>query len=171
MKTNLIIPGFLLVASMLVFTSCGKEGPAGKDGVDGLNADVFYSVWYTPTIWNGQTGDWYFDVSNSAINQDIVEGGVILAYVSLPGDIYPAAVRSLPAYALGCNWDYLVPDYGKIEFLCDAINEPGTANHFFRFILIPGNIPVKSSGHVKYSREELKKMSYLEVCKAYGIPE
>jgi hypothetical protein len=178
MKTKFSFFALLLASSLLILSSCGEKGPAGRNGIDGQdgidgvdgNANVIYSPWITPTVWNGQTGDWYFDVSNSAISQDIVESGVILAYVSLPDDIYASAVRPLPAYALGCNWDYLIPDYGEIEFLCDALNKPGTANYYFRFVLIPSNIPLKSSA-ASYTAEDLKKMSYLEVCKKFGIPE
>jgi hypothetical protein len=169
MKTNVLA---LLAISVALFlsTGCGKEGPPGKDGRDG-NANVIYSPWYTPNAWNGQTGDWYFDVANAAITEDIVETGVILAYMSVPDDLYPAAVRPLPAYAVGCNWDFLIPDYEQIEFTCDALTKPGTANHYFRFVIIPSNISLKSGNASPLSVEELRKMSYLEVCKRFGIPE
>ena len=170
MKSKLCILALTVILTILLLPGCGKEGPAGRDGIDG-NANVIYSQWYTPTSWNGSAHDWYFDVTNSAINQDIVEGGVILAYVSLPNDIFPSAVRQLPAYAIGCNWDYLIPEYGKIEFLCDASSMPGTTNHFFRFVLIPSNNSLKSTAGNHYTADELKKMSYIEVCKKFGIPE
>jgi len=170
MKTKLSILTLMAATSLLILSGCGEKGPAGRDGLDG-NANVISSPWYTPNSWNGQTGDWYFDVSNSAISQDIVESGVILAYVSLPDDVYPAAVRPLPAYALGCNWDYLIPDYGEIEFLSDALTKPGTSGYSFRFILIPASQSLKSTAAGSYTAEELKKMSYLEVCRKFGIPE
>jgi hypothetical protein len=173
MKTRLSVLTLLIVSAVLLLTSCGKDGRDGKDGINGTNgldAEVYYSPWFHPT-WVGQTNDWYFDVADPAISQDIVEAGVILAYVSLPGDLYPAAVRQLPAYALGCNWDYLIPDYGQIEFMSDASAVPGSSDYYFRYILIPGNIPLKSTAGIKYNADELKKMSYLEVCKKFGIPE
>lgn len=165
----------VIIAAVLTWYGCGKEGPAGRDGLDGLdgrdgNANVIYSPWYTPNAWNGQTGDWYFDISNSEISQDVVEAGVILAYVSLPGDLYPAAVRPLPAYAIGANWDFLIPDYGQIEFTSDALTRPGTTGYYFRFVIIPSNIALKSTAGTSL-KEELQQMSYLEVCKKYNIPE
>jgi hypothetical protein len=166
MKTTKSILLILVALTLFIWTGCAKEGPAGKDG----NANVISSEWIHPTSWNGQTGDWYFDVSNSAINSSIVEQGVILAYVSLPGDIYPAAVRPLPSWALGSNWDFLIPDYGQIEFTSDALTIPGTTGYSFRYILIPANNFLKSTGSLSYS-EELRNMSYLEVCKKFGIPE
>ncbi len=166
MKTLRIFSTLGIVVSLLFLISCGKEGPAGQPG----NANVIYSQWYTPNVWNGQTGDWYFDISNTGISQDIVEHGIILAYASLPGDIYPAAVRPLPAWALGSNWDFLIPDYGQIEFTSDALTKPGTTGYTFRFVLVPANNSLKSSGGSSYA-DQLRKMSYLEICKKFGIPE
>jgi hypothetical protein len=158
-----VILGFLL-------TGCVKEGPMGPEGLPGRdgNANVFYSPWYTPTQWAGKTGDWYFDVSDNAISEDIVEGGAILAYMSIPGDIYQGAVRPMPAYVNGANWDFLIPGYGMIEFTSDALNVPGTVDYSFRYVLIPSNIQLKALGT---SLEELKKMPYQEVCKKLGISE
>ena len=147
----------------------GPEGLPGRDGRDG-NANVYYSGWYHPTQWAGQTGDWYFNVADNAITEDIVESGVILAYMSIPGDIYPNAVRPMPNFANGANWDFLIPDYGSIEFTSDALDIPGTTNYFFRFVLIPSNIELKA-GFNGTSIKELKAMSYKEMCLKLGIPE
>jgi len=172
MKTITSISNLLVISTLLFWTGCVKEGPAGRDGTNGLNgnANVISSPWYHPVDWTGQTSDWYFQVSNSAINQDIVENGVILAYASLPGDIYAAAVRPMPCWAIGANWDFLIPDYGLIEFTSDAPTKPGTTGYSFRFILIPASNFLKSTQKIKVI-EELRKMSYIEVCKKYGIPE
>jgi hypothetical protein len=172
MKTNLLIVA-VLTGTILFNAGCVKEGTPGRDGVDGQdgNANVIYSPWYTPNDWAGETRDWYFQVSNSQISEDVVEAGVILAYVSVPGDIYEAAVRPLPAYAIGANWDYLIPYYGTIEFTSDALIKPGTNGYYFRFVIIPSSVPLKSGGNVAYTEEQLRKMNYLEVCKTFRIPE
>jgi len=82
------------------------------------------------------------------------------------------AVRPLPAYAVGANWEFLIPDYESIEFICDMLDRPLAAENKFRFIAIPGNIPaLKSASTNGNSVEELKKMSYQEVCKMFNIPE
>jgi hypothetical protein len=168
-----------LFAALLVinFSSCtvestgerGPIGPAGPAGIDG-NANVYSSGWITPTAWGGKSGDWYFDVANANISKDVVEGGVVLAYVSLPGDVYDAAVRQLPAYVLGCNWDYLIPNYGTIEFLCDAINAPGTAGYNFRFVIIPANYYAVSTEGKFVSVSDIKDMTYKEACQTLNIP-
>lgn len=157
----------------LIIAGCVSEGPMGPEGIPGRdgNANVYYSNWYSPSQWNGQTGDWYFDVADNAITEDIVESGVILAYMSIPGDIYPNAVRPMPAYANGVNWDFLIPDYGTIEFTTDALNVPGTQNYLFRFVLIPSNIQLKAGSMKGTTIKELKAMSYREVCNKLGIPE
>jgi hypothetical protein len=161
--------------SMLVFSGCKNEGPMGPAGLDG-NANVTASPWYSPTAWEGSSGDWYFDITNSAISSDIVETGTILAYVSLPGDLYnDYTVRPLPAYAIGANWDFLLPNdgqsYGSIEFTSNMVNTPGTSGYNFRFILIPSNYTLKSASLNAPGLSDRKKMSYKEVCKLFNIPE
>ncbi len=161
--------------SMLVFSGCNNEGMQGPAGLDG-NANVTASPWYSPTAWNGSEGNWYFEIKNSAISQDIVESGAILAYVSLPGDLYnDYTVRPLPAYAIDANWDFLLPNdgklYGIIEFTSDMMNMPGTSGYNFRFILISSNYTLKSASLNTPGLSDLKKMSYKEVCKLFNIPE
>ena len=174
MKTRTILFS-LLIMSAILWTGCSQQGPEGPAGLDG-NANVTASPWYAPTAWTGSAGDWYFDVKNSAISQDIVESGAILAYVSLPGDLYnDYTVRPLPAYAIGANWDFLIPNdgqsYGTIEFTSDMPNMPGIAGYNFRFILISSNYILKSASLTSPGLSDLKKMSYKEVCKFFNIPE
>jgi hypothetical protein len=82
MKTKINIIYLLLAFSILVFTGCKDN-----DEDDGLVPTVYYSEWITPSTWLGESGDWYFSVDAPELTADIVEGGVILAYVSLDGDI------------------------------------------------------------------------------------
>lgn len=172
MKTN-IFSFFAIV--VLFFTGCVDEGPIGPVGPPGRdgNANVYYSEWISPKAWAGQTGDWYFKILDDAITEDVVEGGVILAYMSIPVDVYPTAVRQMPANIDGVNWGVLIPDYGELEFTSDGVNQPGTKDYYFRFVIIPSNIQLKS-GAFKGSGlnlEELKQMSYAKVCEKFGIPE
>lgn len=164
---------FILIFTGL-FAGCVSEGPMGPEGPsgrDGLDTEIYYSPWYKPSGWNGKSGDWYFDVEDNAINEDIVEAGIILAYMSVPGDVYEYAVRPMPAYALGANWDFLIPDYGAIEFTSDAIDRPGTTGYLFRFVVIPSNIALKSASLKGITAKELKAMPYQEVINKLGIPE
>jgi len=167
MKTKKITFYLIIAFATLLFSGC--KGDQGLDGLDGQNAEVYYSEWFSPSSWSGEPGDWYFNASAPDLNQDIVEGGVILAYVSLADDIYEAAVRPLPALAVGANWDFLIPDYGSIEFTSDMGAMPLTSGNQFRFIAIPGTIPALKSASI--SKQELRNMSYKEVCKLLNIPE
>jgi len=49
---------------------------------------------------------------------------------------------------------------------------PATTGNKFRFVAIPGTIPAaKSATQGKISVQELRSMSYRDVCKLYNIPE
>jgi len=170
MKTTIYL---LAALSILVFTGCKNEGEQGPAGLDGLDATVYYSQWITPSAWSGNSGDWYFDVNAPDLTEDIVENGIILAYVWLAGDLYDAtSVRPLPAYALEANWSFLIHQYGSIEFTSDMTLRPLTTGNKFRFIAIPGNIETLKSASLKSTNEtELRSMSYKEVCKFLNISE
>lgn len=175
MKTKIITILFVAFSS-LVFTGCsndGRDGLDGLNGLDGQNATVYYSDWITPSVWLGASGDWYFDVNAPDLTKDIVENGVVLAYVWLSDDIYTGAtVRPLPAYAVGTNWSFLIHQYKSIEFTSDMILKPYTTGNKFRFIAIPGTIStLKSAVLNKKSAQDLKSMSYSDVCKYLNIPE
>lgn len=172
MKTILKTIYFLSAFSILVFTSCSDKGEQGPAGLDGQNATVYYSEWFSPSVWSGTSGDWYFDASAPDLTKSMVENGVVLAYVWLAGDLYGATtVRPLPEYAIGANWSFLIHQYGSIEFTSDMNSKPLTG-HKFRFIAIPGTIPaLKSASTKNKSEEELKSMSYKDVCKLFNIHE
>lgn len=166
---------FFLIAAIaaLIFTGCGKEGPVGPQGPEGQSAPVYYSEWFSPSAWAGIPGDWYFAASAPDLTADIVENGVVLAYVWLANDVYGGtAIRPLPAYAVGANWDFLIHEYKSIEFTCDMLAPPLTNGNKFRFVAIPGTIPALKSGTPGYrSEQELRSLSYKEICKMYNIPE
>ena len=170
MKTTIYL---FTALSILVFTGCKNEGEQGPAGLDGLDATVYYSQWITPSAWSGNSGDWYFDVNAPDLTEDIVENGVILAYVWLAGDLYDAtSVRPLPAYAVDANWSFLIHQYESIQFTSDMTLKPLTTGNKFRFIAIPGNIETLKSASIKnISEPELRKMTYQEVCKFLNIPE
>lgn len=169
MKTK--ITYLIIVFVALLFNACKEDPVQGPPGRDGLDATVYYSEWFSPGTWAGTSGDWYFNASAPDLKEDIVEGGVILAYAWLDGDIYKDAVRPLPAYVAGANWDFLIPDYGSIEFTSDMVSAPGTSTNKFRFIAIPGTIPALKSASIKDQKIQLQNMSYKEVCRMLNIPE
>jgi hypothetical protein len=173
MKKKINITYLIVAAIALIVSGCQKDGAQGEPGIDGQDATVYYSEWFTPSSWLGTSGDWYFNASAPDLTQDIVESGVILAYVWLGGDIYDGtAVRPLPAYAVDTNWSFLIHQYGSIEFTSDMVSKPGTTGNRFRFIAIPGTLPTLKSASLKGKTiQDLKSMPYLEVCKLLNIPQ
>lgn len=173
MKTKsyaLILGAFF---STLLFVGCQKEGPQGPPGPAGQDATVYYSEWFSPASWSGVSRDWFFEASAPDLTQDIVENGVVLAYAWLADDLYEgSSVRPLPAFAVGANWSFLIHQYGSIEFTCDMFAPPAATGNKFRFIAIPGTTVALKAGSANYrSAQELKSMSYHEVCTLFNIPE
>ncbi len=163
---------FVTLIATLMLAGCGKEGPQGPQGPAGKDATVYYSEWFSPVAWSGNAGDWYFAANAPDLTEDIVERGVVLAYAWLAYDLYNGtSVRPLPAYAVGANWDFLIHQYGSIEFNSDMLSMPATSGNKFRFIAIPGTIPALKSGGGRMSAEELRSLPYQEVCRIYNIPE
>ena len=173
MKTGIRSIFIVAVVSVMFFAGCKKEGTQGPAGPAGKDATVYYSEWFSPSVWSGTSGDWYFEASAPDLTQDIVDNGVVLAYAWLDGDLYSgSSVRPLPAKAVGANWGFLIHQYGSIEFTCDMFAMPLTAGNKFRFVAIPGTIPALKAGTPGYRNpQELKSLSYKEVCKLYNIPE
>jgi hypothetical protein len=171
MKTKIQNVYLLAVFAFLFLTGCSNEGIQGPAGLDGQNAAVYYSEWFSPTVWSGASGDWFFSASAPDLTQNVVESGVVLAYVWLDGDLYNSTtVRPLPAYALGANWSFLIHQYESIEFTCDMITQPFNAKDKFRFIAIPGTSTALKTASVKYNtKSKLLNMSYTEACKLFGI--
>ena len=175
MKTKSIISLLLIIAVVGLISSCVKEGPrgpAGQNGVDG-NANVLASPWLTPLAWQGDTFDWYFDVTSADITQDIIDYGAVLAYIKIPNDILTNSVRSIPAYVDNAEWNFFIPQLSTIEFTSNATARPGTTGYNFRFIIIPSNanVSLKSGTINGYKKSELQNMPYSDVCKLLGIKE
>ena len=171
MKTKLSTIYLFSAFAFLAFTGCSKDGTQGPAGLDGQNATVYYSEWFSPTAWSGSAGDWYFNASAPDLTQNVVEGGVVLAYVWLAGDVYNATtVRPLPAYVLGANWSFLIHEYESIEFTCDMSTQPYNAGDKFRFIAIPGTSVALKSALLKYpTASALMNMPYQDACKLFNV--
>ena len=172
MKTKISTIYLSLALTVITFIGCSIDGAQGPAGLDGQNAAVYYSEWFTPTDWSGSAGDWYFSASAPDLTQSVVESGVVLAYVWLNGDIYSSTtVRPLPAYALGTNWSFLIHQYGAIEFTSDATLRP-LISHKFRFIAIPGTSIAFKSASLKYNtKSKLMNMPYSEACVLFNVSD
>lgn len=177
MKIKTLTLTLLVATSAVLWTGCGKGpvGPMGPAGYDGKDANVISSPWITPAsnawTYDNVTKEYYYDIADNEITQDIVENGVVLAYMTSPDDIPTNSVRPLPAYAMGCDWTFLIHSYGSIEITSNAIANPGNVDISFRYILIPATIYLKSTKLKSKSIVELKNMPYEEVCSMFGIKQ
>lgn len=171
MKIKTFALSLLLASSSVLWTSCGKEGPPGLDG----NANVISSPWISPAsnswTYDNVKKEYYYDIADNEITQDIVENGVVLAYMTSADDTPANSVRPLPAYTMGCDWTFLIHSYKSIEFTSNAVANPGNVAISFRYILIPASVYLKSARLKSKSITELKNMPYEEVCNMFGIQQ
>ncbi|MEN8797950.1 MAG: collagen-like protein [Flavobacteriaceae bacterium] len=149
----------------------GIQGDPGEDGVDGTdgedgNANVLYSEWFTVTQsdWSGIGGTKIsFTQSAPDITAEITDTGVVLVYHRFNNQ-----TRQLP-YSYSPNGLHLVyifvPGSITIEgFLLDASVISAISALDFRFIIIPGGVPIAGKG-----TRDFTKMSYEEVMDYFGL--
>jgi hypothetical protein len=183
----------LLICIAITLFSCSKEGPAGATGPAGPagaqgpqgpqgaigTANVTYSAWFNPTAWtNNGTPSAYFNKAAAGVTQQIINQGVVLAYVQFADET--TGVRPLPAVTFSGQviWNFYITDVGNIRFTVNTTN--GTSNISaatnmkYRYVIIPGGTAgnrSSTSNGVTYTAEQLKNMSYEEVAALFNIPE
>jgi hypothetical protein len=155
------------------FVSCkkGDTGPAGT-------ANVSFSPWFKPDVYKKDTvfGIWGFkyDYAAPAITQNIIDSGTVLVFGKLLGYnglIWPVGqVGQLPitltyvsAGTTTDTWSALVTAGNlRIRFVNDKNTYNTISNaHLFRFVVIPGGVPVNG---------RMARLSYEEICNKYSIP-
>jgi len=157
------------MAFLSLFTTACSKYQTTKTDVK--NTEVYYSQWYTPTIWSGRTGEWFFNVSAPKLTQDNIENGVILAYVWLTADSNSStAIRPLPAYTVGSTWSFLIRQYGKIEITNDMISHPLTTDKI-RFVVIPATSSLKATAAKYKTKTSLTSLPYNQACKLFNIKD
>ncbi len=165
----------------------GAQGPAGADGAAGPtgpagSANVIYSPWFLTGVANWDTtvvdaatyGAFaIYDKAAAGVTQEIIDNGIVLAYMKgdpstgLPNDVFPLPYTIGPGFGFTDHWDFVLNAPGNIRFLYKS-DFPWTATELgaisFRYVIVPGGV---AGGRLRDPR----KMSYEEVCKAYGIPQ
>jgi len=188
---NFQLPSAMILSLALAVIACSKgptgaqgaqgvQGPQGPQGVTGT-ANVIYSAWFPAdsTGWDTLTyapsyGAYAtFDKAAPGITQPIIDSGVVLAYMKgdptsgLSNDVFPLPYSIGIGYGFTDLWDFVLNAPGNIRFLykSDYPWDPGHLGSIsFRYVIIPGGVP---GGRMRDPR----KMTYQEVCQAYGIPE
>jgi hypothetical protein len=119
-----------------------------------------------------------FDRAAPGVTAAIITSGVVLSYTQLTGD--GTTTRPLPATTIsGANaiiWNYVIPAAGTIRY---TVIDPGAALapspsllNQFRYVIIPGGVAggkTTGIGGTNYSEQEIRSMSYAQVCKLFNI--
>ncbi|NSW45640.1 MAG: hypothetical protein HPY79_07490 [Bacteroidales bacterium] len=85
MRTLNLFSVVMLLAGLVFFTSCKKEGPMGPQGPAGKdgNANVT-SITYTISSWDTDNTIWYKDIIDSRITNSILENGDVRVFLESP---------------------------------------------------------------------------------------
>lgn len=198
MKGSAPLRALAICTAALIVACKGPTGPQGSTGPQGPPGvpNVQYSPWFTPATW---TKDTVFGVFNfnavhvdAAITQAILDSGVVLVYGKLDGYttvVWPAnQVSLLPivvTYIEGSTtytdtWSALTtPDTLRLNFVDDKNLYGSISNaHQFRYVIVPGGVAISSErvgtrGATvggRYTREQLRAMSYEQVARLFHIP-
>jgi hypothetical protein len=171
----------------------GPQGPIGPQGPQGPTgtANVIYSAWinegtYADTTMASLGGGKArrFIVTAPSLSNAVLDQGLVLTYTR--NDLSPNTPLLLP-------WHITIapnllevgsrPTTQKIIYYFYYINAPATqptgnlgANTQFRYVIIPGSISGGRSAdgdaaiYNGYTGDQLKVMSYAEVCRIFKIP-
>ena len=189
-----LVPLVILTLGVLQF-SCSKEGPAGPQGNPGAQgpagaagsagpagtANVMYSAWFLTgasgwdTVTNAANYGAYatYDKAAASVTQDVIDNGIVLAYMKgdpttgLADDVFPLPYTIGPGFGFTDHWDFVLNTVANIRFLYKS-DFPWTPTELggisFRYVIVPSGVP---TGRIRHPR----KMTYDEVCDAYGIPK
>jgi len=189
-----LIPFLILTLGVLQF-SCSKDGPVGPQGEAGPqgpagaagaagpagSANVIYSAWFLTgsagwdTVTNAANYGAYatYDKAVAGVTQAIIDNGIVLAYMKgdpttgLTDDVFPLPYTIGPGFGFSDHWDFVLNTVGNIRFLYKS-DFPWTPTELggisFRYVIVPGGV---AGGRIRDPR----KMTYDEVCEAYGIPK
>jgi hypothetical protein len=178
MKNFKLICAGVVIAVFHFSCSKTKDGAQGPPGT----ANVLYSPWFlTGNGWDTTGASSYgafalFDKATPQITQPVIDSGVVLAYMKgdpttgLGNEVFPLPYSVGVGYGFTDIWDFVLNSPGNIRFLYKSDNPWTTAELatiYFRYIIIPGGVPAVQGGR----RLDPRKMTYEEVCQAYGIPE
>lgn len=155
----------------------GEPGSQGEQGPPGT-ANVLYSEWipFDVSNWNKVTEfgreTQLYEIAEALVTTEIIDQGLVFVYIKFGGAPPP---RPLPftGYVTTSSKDqtiwYRLLE-GKIVLAFHNVSDnadPGTfgAGNQYRYVIIPGGTPI--NGRVV---EDLRKLSYEEICNRYNIP-
>lgn len=154
----------VLVIIAIVFTSCikGDTGPQGPPGANGVANLVAYDITVSDWSFDLQSNEYYAQSSIPEIDQNVIDAGLVQAYISDPSFQSFTALPTTESL-LWINYTYFL---GGVEFdwgLTDgtAPSNPGT--QYFKVVVIP---PA-----VRLANPDVKWNDFNEVQKHFHIIE
>jgi hypothetical protein len=178
----------------------GATGPTGPQGPAGT-ANVIYSAWVATTVANWGAINYvppYWEIYSyfrpaPGVTQAIIDNGVVLAFIRdwiYDSDGFRTPGRSANKVApLPFNadnfwmdtYDFVLETPGTIRFFYkNSLLVTGTpwtsaqiAGTSFRYVIIPGGVLGGRgvNGSSGYTIDQVKAMSYSEVCSLFNIPQ
>ncbi len=161
LKTNFMKKLLLVFVSALTLLGCKKvEGPAGKDGKDGVSniKTTQFSVNTNQWIYDNQTKEYFFNINVPAININVINIGAVSCFMS---------------DAAGEEWIAMPFTYNGVQSFFSFKESNVTVS----FSLSSGGVP-GNPGFVKYKvvvippamvKPNVNFNNYSELKKAYNI--
>ena len=179
MKRNYLLIAITLMG--ILFSSCkgdpgpaGPQGPAGPTGPTGATgapgatgatgtANVIYSNWTNVTMTN--TGPFWEGLLNApGITQTVLDRGVVNVYLRNEN----SQIFQLNYSSPGGNYIHYFLTVGLI-----TIRSSVNSSYAYRYVIIPGGVSggrFTSGALIGYSTEQIKSLSYDDLCKLLNIP-
>jgi hypothetical protein len=167
----------------------GPVGPAGATGATGPagTANVIYTAWTNFNIANWTAVQSIFGIDQRrypipapGLSQTMLDNGVVIVYIKFGG-------VSNTAYPLPIVEGITNPGPQNMQnintlntitlrfFNSNGVGDPGTfgAPSQWRYVLIPGGVAGgRGTGpYMGYTEQQLRAMSYSEICQAFNITQ
>lgn len=162
----------------------GPTGPIGPTGPTGT-ANVIYSSWHplTNTWRDSSVAAANMKVNDEAvtsISAAITANGVVLGYFRISGtQTFPLPFTNVNvSLSSPATWGYL-PEIGKIIYTYFVHSNPllppsANSSNQYRWIVIPGGVAggrTTGVGGTNYTADQVRAMSYSQVCSIFRIPQ
>jgi hypothetical protein len=162
---NLKLFSILVVFAAILIIGCskGSVGPAGPAG----DASVLHSAWVSlVTPYNATDSDYEEALNASAITSTIVDSGVVLSFIGIPGGAPNGTDTAV--FTLADASSFIGP--ATAEFYVGGIYFYSLNDYtglLYRYVIIPGSA-LTNSAFKQYTKAQLKTMPYSTVQKLLG---
>lgn len=145
-----------ILASIMIFTSCEKEGPAGPAGRDGLdgNANVVSSS-KTSSNWAYNDPSWVITLTYPSITQEIINSGAVLVYMQVGNTYYqiPSTFYESENYSSSLDVSIFVGGVSVFWTDSDLIQRTNPGSQTFKVVVIASS-DLKKNPSINFSDYE-----------------